>query len=91
MRITFKATPFPQPMLQEHNSSWCSSTFGGIMITLLQETIAQLHVYTHISLGHPERANTEQIRNFSGFSHVLVQCTKISFRRGGYVYAFRNL
>ena len=37
----------------------------------------------YISLGHPEGANAEQIRNFSGFSHVLVQCTKISFHRGG--------
>ena len=43
---------------------------------------------THISLGHPEGANTEQIRNFSGFSHVLVQCTKISFRRGGMCMLF---
>ena len=41
----------------------------------------------YISLGHPLGANTEQIRTFSGSSHVLVQCTKISFRGGG-VYAF---
>ena len=40
-------------------------------------------VMPYISLGHPFGANTEQICNFSGFSHVLVQCTKISFRRGG--------
>ena len=37
----------------------------------------------HISRGHSFHANTEQIRNFSGFSHVLVQCTKVSFHRGG--------
>ena len=44
--------------------------------------------YCYISLGHPLGANTEQIRNFSGISQVLVQCTKFSFRRGEYVYAF---
>ena len=44
-----------------------------------------------ISKGHSEHANAEQIRVFSGFSQFFVQSTKISFRRGGYVYAFRNL
>ena len=38
---------------------------------------------THISQGHPFYANTERIRNFSGVFQVLVQCTKISFHRGG--------
>ena len=38
---------------------------------------------THISLEHPVGADKEQIRNFSGFSHILVQCTKISFCGGG--------
>ena len=37
----------------------------------------------HIFLGHPLGANMEQIRSFSGFSQFFVQCTKISFRRGG--------
>ena len=42
----------------------------------------------YISRGHSERANMEQIRNFSGFSHVLVQCTKISFHMGGVCVCF---
>ena len=44
----------------------------------------------YISRGHPEYANAEQIRNFSGFSQFLVQCTKMSLPvgGGGYVYAF---
>ena len=37
----------------------------------------------HVSLGHPVGANMEQIGTFSGFSQFFVQCTKISFRRGG--------
>ena len=47
----------------------------------------------HISRGHSERANTEQIRNFSGFSHVLVHrggvcvCFSKSVRKG----RFRNV
>ena len=52
-------------------------------------TVKEQFPSSHISLGHPVGANTEQIRTFSGISQFFVQCTKISFcRGGGYVYTF---
>ena len=43
------------------------------------------HPHPNISRDHPLYANAEQIRTFSGLFHFFVPCTKISFRRGGYV------
>ena len=40
-------------------------------------------LFCYFSRGHLLCANTEQIRNFSRVSYVLVQCTKNSFHRGG--------
>ena len=50
----------------------------------MQKCLRPQNLLKHISWGHSVPANTEQIRTFSGFSQFFVQCTKISFCRGGY-------